>query len=349
MQHHAAIHLTNMRTLLHLEETFGKHLPDVPFIFTTSDTPRHVSPTIVNTSHPTLPSGPVPGMPSTKGARASFAPPPYPIMGICKSDFWPDLLLVPNFHFYNKNYDNTSLGAIPEYARIPWEERKEVLFGRFTDYQLHRVPRDRSTMKLGIGGKADVCRDKGVSCPTRTYFMERVATKNPGRIDVSAAAKRPLLHHASIKYLANMEGQGISSRLEQLLPIGSLVFKEASGYYAYYYRTLLKPGVNMLEFWAHGSGPEDVLEKLDWARENDDKARRIAAAGVKTAATYLTANGRACYWYRLLHGLSRSLAYTPSLDQWPQAQPLREVVAELEARRDRDPWVRDVVEEPWAP
>lgn len=32
----------------------------------------------------------------------------------------------------------------------------------------------------------------------------------------------------------------ISSRLEQLLPLGSVVFKERSGYYAYYYRTLLQ-------------------------------------------------------------------------------------------------------------
>ncbi|KAG2488892.1 hypothetical protein HYH03_012522 [Edaphochlamys debaryana] len=270
-------------------------------------------------------------------------------MGISKSDYWPDLLLIPNFHFHSKQYDNVSLGAIPQYASIPWDERKEVLFGRFSGYEMHRMNQDPSTMKLGINGKPNVCRDEDTFCPTRKYFVEHVAKKNSRRIDVSLNVKRPLKYHANFKYLANLEGQGISSRLEQLLPMGSLVFKEASGYYAYYYKTLLQPGVNIVEFWSSGSGPEDVLKQLNWAHANDNKARLIAAAGVKTAATYLTANGRSCYWYRLLHGLSKTLAYTPSLEQWPQAQPLRKVVTEFLARQDDDPWVKSVVEKPWAP
>lgn len=44
------------------------------------------------------------------------------------------------------------------------------------------------------------------------------------------------------------------------------------------------------------------------------------------AAKYLTAPGRACYWYRAVAGLASVQAYTPVLADWPHAQPLREAM-----------------------
>ncbi len=37
-----------------------------------------------------------------------------------------------------------------------------------------------------------------------------------------------MLEHARYKFLVHLDGQGLSSRLDQLLPLGSLVFKEES-------------------------------------------------------------------------------------------------------------------------
>lgn len=50
----------------------------------------------------------------------------------------------------------------------------------------------------------------------------------------------PLLHLGPrrYKYLAHVDGQGLSSRLDQLLPLGSLIFKEESGYTTYYHHLL---------------------------------------------------------------------------------------------------------------
>lgn len=42
--------------------------------------------------------------------------------------------------------------------------------------------------------------------------------------------------------------QGLSSRFEQLLYLGSLVFKEESGYIGYFYH-LLKPNEHYLPVW----------------------------------------------------------------------------------------------------
>ncbi|KXZ50696.1 hypothetical protein GPECTOR_15g380 [Gonium pectorale] len=96
LRHHAALHLAFLRMLLHVEAAFGGHVPDVAFVLTTSDTPRHVSPRIVNVSSP------LPRLPPSYAAGSWFEPGPYPVAGIGKSDFFPDVLLVPNFHFHMK-------------------------------------------------------------------------------------------------------------------------------------------------------------------------------------------------------------------------------------------------------
>ncbi len=67
-------------------------IPDVVFVLTTSDTPRYTSPLLYNTTHP----------PDRRrdplAPGGDFVPGPYPVAAIGKSDFWPDTLLVPNFH-----------------------------------------------------------------------------------------------------------------------------------------------------------------------------------------------------------------------------------------------------------
>lgn len=53
------------------------------------------------------------------------------------------------------------------------------------------------------------------------------------------------------RYLLHLDGQACSSRLEQLLPLGSLVFKEDSGYWAFYHH-LLQPHKHYMPFWKKG-------------------------------------------------------------------------------------------------
>ncbi|GIL69192.1 hypothetical protein Vretimale_12585 [Volvox reticuliferus] len=338
LSHHAPLHLAYMRMMLYLESSFGAALPDVAFVLTTSDTPRYVSPLLVNTSSPRS---------EVRSYEPGFVPGPYPVCGIGKSDFFPDLLLVPNFHFHMKLYDQTFLAAIPEFNKMAWRDRKPVLFGRFSRYRTNRVSEDIFTYKAGPNGRR-ICFKGNRTCPVRDYFINKIVPKDPARMDVSFIGRVSMLRHTHYKYLAHLDGQGISSRLEQLLSLGSLVFKEASGYYAYYYRSLLQHRVNLVEFWKDEEvdGPEDVLRELDWAAANDEAAARMAAEGQRIAATYLTGNGRTCYWYRLMHGLRSVLSYTPSLSHWPEAQPLSLVV---EQQLLATPGGKEVYDAPWAP
>ncbi|GLI62738.1 hypothetical protein VaNZ11_005470 [Volvox africanus] len=338
LSHHAPLHLAYMRMMLHLESSFGAALPDVAFVLTTSDTPRYVSPLLVNSTSP---------LSELRSYEPGFVPGPYPVCGIGKSDFFPDFLLVPNFHFHMKLYDQTFLAAIPEFNKMSWRDRKPVLFGRFSRYRTNRVSEDIFTYKAGPEGRR-ICYKGNRTCPFRDFFINKIVPKDPARMDVSFIGRVSMLRHSHYKYLAHLDGQGISSRLEQLLSLGSLVFKEASGYYAYYYRSLLQHRVSLVEFWRDEEvdGPEDVLRELDWAEANDEEAARVAAEGQRIAATYLTGNGRTCYWYRLMHGLRSVLSYTPLLSQWPEAQPLRLVV---EQQLLATPGGKEVYDAPWAP
>ncbi|KAG2432507.1 hypothetical protein HXX76_008852 [Chlamydomonas incerta] len=324
LSHHAKLHVAYLRMMAHLEVSFGAAIPDVVLVVSSSDTPRYVSPRLVNVSSPQPQLPPARDGGAVSKAMAGFVPGPYPVAGICKSDFWPDLLLIPNFHFHMKLYDSTALAAIPEFRqKHPWATRKPVMFGRFSHYHLIREPADESTYKQGLQGE-DICMNENATCTGREHFITRVAKQDRTRLDVKFAGMQPMAAHARFKYLINLNGQSISSRLEQLLPLGSAVFTEASGYYAYYYRTLLRHRVNVLEFWRRS--PEEVFEELDWAQAHDEEAAAIAAEGVRTAAAYLTGNGRTCYWFRLMHGLSRTLRFRPRLDKWPGARLVQQVL-----------------------
>ena len=65
-------------------------------------------------------------------------------------------------------------------------------------------------------------------------------------------------------------------RFEQLLPLGSVVLKEESGYRGFYHH-LLKPYEHFIPFWKER--PEDILEGLAWARQDDARAREVARKG----------------------------------------------------------------------
>ena len=62
----------------------------------------------------------------------------------------------------------------------------------------------------------------------------------------------------------HLDGQALSSRMEQLMPLNSLIFKEESGYTTFYY-PLLKPYKHYVPFWRHDPEKE-ALELLDWAQ-----------------------------------------------------------------------------------
>ncbi|KAG2502094.1 hypothetical protein HYH03_000586 [Edaphochlamys debaryana] len=121
---------------------------------------------------------------------------------------------------------------------------------------------------------------------------------------------------AQYRALLHLDGQGLSSSLERLLALGSVVLREKSGYYTFYEKAL-QPGVHYLPWWV--KTPDDLRTQLQWIASNPDEAARIARAGATFAVTHLNADARSCYWLYLLQRLSKALTYRPSLDAHPHA------------------------------
>ncbi|XP_060047882.1 protein O-glucosyltransferase 2-like [Erinaceus europaeus] len=97
------------------------------------------------------------------------------------------------------------------------------------------------------------------------------------------------------KYLINIDGTVAAYRLPYLLIGDSVVLKQDSIYYEYFY--------NDLQPWKHyipvKSNLSDLLEKLKWAKDHDEEAKKIAKVGQEFARNNLMSDNIFCYYFRL--------------------------------------------------
>lgn len=98
----------------------------------------------------------------------------------------------------------------------------------------HLHIRDPYAQRIGANGK-QICTTLNqassttVSCAVRQHFVEWSKTQDASLLDVDVQGRMPMRRHGQFRFLAHLDGQGLSSRLEQLLTLGSVVFKEESG------------------------------------------------------------------------------------------------------------------------
>jgi hypothetical protein len=105
--------------------------------------------------------------------------------------------------------------------------------------------------------------------------------------------------YARYKFVIDLDGDGCSGRLGKLLYLGSVVLKpEWDGWYPFYHK-LLRPWVHYVPI---ADDLSDLLEKLAWLREHDQRARQIAEAGVALARGLLTP--RDGYLAALIRGIA---------------------------------------------
>ncbi|KAJ3591604.1 hypothetical protein NHX12_006737 [Muraenolepis orangiensis] len=111
----------------------------------------------------------------------------------------------------------------------------------------------------------------------------------------------PLVKHVSFfdffkyKYQINVDGTVAAYRLPYLLAGDSVVLKQDSGYYEHFYNEL-KPWTHYIPVRADLG---DLLEKIQWARDNDEEARKIGVAGQQFARNQLMGESIFCYYYKL--------------------------------------------------
>lgn len=93
-----------------------------------------------------------------------------------------------------------------------------------------------------------------------------------------------------------MDGTVAAYRFPYLMLGSSLVLKQDSHYYEFFY-SHLKAGAHYVPVKRNLS---DLLEKIEWAKENDAEAQRMARAGQTLARELLQPSRLYCYYHRVL-------------------------------------------------
>ncbi|KAG7250558.1 hypothetical protein CRUP_038633 [Coryphaenoides rupestris] len=121
------------------------------------------------------------------------------------------------------------------------------------------------------------------------------------------------------KYQVNVDGTVAAYRFPYLMLGDSLVLKQSSPYYEHFYGEL-QAGTHYLPVQRDLS---DLLEKIRWAKSNDDRAQAVAREGQAKVRELLQPNRLYCYYYRVLEVYAARQSSRPTLhpDMEPVAQP----------------------------
>ncbi|CAF87883.1 unnamed protein product, partial [Tetraodon nigroviridis] len=104
------------------------------------------------------------------------------------------------------------------------------------------------------------------------------------------------------KYQVNVDGTVAAYRFPYLLLGNSLVLKQDSPYYEFFYGHL-EAGTHYLPVKRDLS---DLLDQIKWAKENDGRAEKMAAAGQALARELLRPGRLYCYYYRVLRAYAEA-------------------------------------------
>ena len=281
--------LTYVRALAHLAAKHGSQLPDVEFVVEQGDK----GPSRFDLSKPDTSS------PSWAERRR------VPFLRYCKSDDSPEIA-IPYHHFYEKKVTADLIND----EGIPWSQRKAALFGNHHVYG--RIADSPSTVRLAADGGP---LPEWAKQSTRIY-LKNVSAWAGNNTNMTGIALEILTHSLQMrdwgtyKYLLHIDGITCSSKLEQELPLGSLIFKESSGYRSFFHR-LLTPYEHDVPYWRHR--PQELLDALAWAAAHDAEAASIAAAGRLFAKRYLHKRALTCYWCLLLTEYAKLQRFQPGL------------------------------------
>lgn len=215
---------------------------------------------------------------------------PLPILSWCGSEVTHDIIL-PTYEITEATLQMLSRTTLDIFAmsttdRVPW--MKKISKGFFRG-------RDSCQVKGG-------CRSAVGS--NDVYFQERLdlvrlARKHPEHLDANLtrmfffrdqlAEFEPLSDHVPLpkffdyKYQISLDGTVAAYRLPYLLSGDALVFKQDSRYYEHFYRDL-KPNQHFIPVRKDLS---DLIERIEWARKNDDEVPAIMHSLVLLIAAIL--------------------------------------------------------------
>lgn len=102
-------------------------------------------------------------------------------------------------------------------------------------------------------------------------------------------------YNVQYKYQLNIDGTVAAYRFPYLLSGDSVVFKQNSPFYEHFYKQL-KP---MHHYIPIERDLYDLVDKIEWAKKNDQKVKQIAEQAQQFANKNLTPDNVLCYHIKL--------------------------------------------------
>ncbi|KAG2485553.1 hypothetical protein HYH03_015719 [Edaphochlamys debaryana] len=231
-------------------------------------------------------------------------------------DYWPVLqhckssqsvgLTVPTWHFYSYNATAEYFSRTEEFNELyPWDSKLPQAYGGGLKYFRYQGLTDNQ--RPFEGNLSDALDVEGPKPELRKLFKQFVK-EVVQRPDIMYDKGRPMLEWAAFKMTILLDGITCSSKIWQLMALGSVVLREQSNYFAFYDKRLRK-FEHFVPFWEHH--PSEITWAVDWVHENDAAARNMALRAQAFARNELNAEALECYWLMLLHEYAKLLRFKP--------------------------------------
>ncbi|KAF7297401.1 CAP10 domain-containing protein [Mycena indigotica] len=228
------------------------------------------------------------------------------------TDLWPMLsmakispcfsdIVYPNAYFYDKSGWS---GQFSYPDDLDWRDKQPIVYWRgvsngghiygdnyrnFPRFRLMDIARDHPELfDVRISSFADNhCTE---DCDADRIIEEyNITGEGSAREDLYGS-----------KYALDVDGNSFSGRFLGLLRSGSLVFKATV--FTEYFSEWLLPYEHFIPV---NPDLSDLVEKIQWARDNDEEARKIQQRGLRFATKVVTDKQNDCYLSRLLLEWSR--------------------------------------------
>ncbi|XP_069826838.1 protein O-glucosyltransferase 2 isoform X2 [Dendropsophus ebraccatus] len=119
----------------------------------------------------------------------------------------------------------------------------------------------------------------------------------------------PFFDFFKYKYQILIDGTVAAYRMPYLLVGNSVILKQDSIYYEHFY--------NELQPWKHyvpfKKDLSDLLEKIQWVKDHDEEAKKIAEAGQEFARNNLMGDHIFCYYFKLFQAYAKLQVSKPKI------------------------------------
>ncbi|XP_059621638.1 O-glucosyltransferase rumi homolog [Phlebotomus argentipes] len=221
---------------------------------------------------------------------------PAPVLSFSKTDEYADIMY-PAWGFWEGgpaiSLYPTGLGRWDKHRqsisktaeKFPWHSKESKAFFRGSRTSSERDP-------LVLLSREDPAM-------ADAQYTKNQAWKSPAdTLNAEPASEVSFEEHCKYKYLFNFRGVAASFRLKHLFLCKSLVFHVGDEWKEFFYDSL-RPWIHYIPVKSNPTS-EELKSLIEYFKENDDVAMKIAEAGYQHIWHHLRMEDVRCYWEKLL-------------------------------------------------